>query len=1190
MMLPAAALAAQITDFGDGRKEAYANPAPFPGDTVYLTVPAECHVRRVSLNITTAQYDPASTLYPESVRVRFEDTVLYEFCTTGFGAFGRQGSFSDGSGSFKAAFPREGGVNSTTIRIPKRAVLENATFEVECSGGAKLVELLNLTPGVSPSTFGDSVASAGDLDGDGTNDLIVGDPYYSGQGAYTGRATIFFGCADLSGARTLNLSDGGQNSMFGSSVAGAGDVNGDGFDDVIVGALGYMHGGDYYSGAAFVYLGGADMDGVPDLAVYGRQYYGEMGFSVSGAGDLNGDGYDDFLIGEPYNNSGGLYRGAAYVHHGGKVLDETPELVLRGNNNYEYLGVSVAGAGDLNGDGRPDIAVGAVGAAPAGAGSGEVRVLFGGPNMDNATDLCIGGPSAGGYFGNDVSPAGDVNGDGYDDLVVGAYLNSSKGTYTGAAYLFLGGKSMDSSEDLALAGEGANEQFGCSVAGGFDINHDGYDDLAVGAPWDSDTATYAGRAYVFFGGPAINLTADASLARGATYELFGSCVAGGDDLNGDGRDEFLAGAPGWGTMGGGGKVAVYSTVEGVLDPKVEVAGGAALSLPGYMNRTFSTLDMSASINGHLQKQFPSGWDGFGNHYCDVPLKVLARSEGTVVIRPLNVTYSYTVALPDFSEQLNAWIGAHRKEADERGNLQMPLTVESATPGSVRFTGLNLTIDEAPRLVRPVPDASLDEDSFQNDLIDLAAFFEDDFDTAGQLAFSVVSSTFNDTVAVTINNGRWLSADALEGDRNDNWTGTVSVVVRAEDHFGSGRSSNEFNITVRNVNDPPVITSTPALAASGGDEWVYRLLADDGDRDRLGFRLAVSPEGMAINASTGVITWIPQKWGRYPVAASASDGTETAWQNFTLTVANRPPSLSTVPPAQAFIGQLFQYQVAASDPDGDPLRFALTTGLEGFSIDALSGLVTGVPRVLGNHELTVTVSDGRAEASLDFNLTVAWPNRSPYVTTTPVTGATEGLPYSYDIRAYDGDKDPLEFSLLSGPSWLSIDAASGRLAGVPEAAGSVAVAVLVRDGRGGEGRQEFTILVAPSVPPSVTFSPPDGKLRGAAELSGSVGRGTRGVVRVEVRVDGGQWREATFNGTWNLTLETGRLRDGAHLVEVRAYDGREYSRTVNGTIEVDNSAVVQAGGLGAISPVLLLGAVAAAVIAAAGAVVALRKRR
>jgi hypothetical protein len=224
---------------------------------VHITIPAECHVRHVQLDIATPEFDPASPLYAESLRVRLGETVLYEFCGTGYGSFGRQDRFTDGSAEFGAAYQREGRVNGTTIRMPTRADVQNATFELECTGGAKLVELLNISGGATGSMFGDSAAYAGDLDGDGYGDVVIGDQYYtSGSGPYTGRAVVYFGGGDLGSMRTLNLTGSASYSYFGSSVAGAGDVNGDGCDDLLVGAFGQNRGSLYYAGAAYLFLGG----------------------------------------------------------------------------------------------------------------------------------------------------------------------------------------------------------------------------------------------------------------------------------------------------------------------------------------------------------------------------------------------------------------------------------------------------------------------------------------------------------------------------------------------------------------------------------------------------------------------------------------------------------------------------------------------------------------------------------------------------------------------------------------------------------------------------------------------------------------------------------------------------------------------------------------------------------------------
>ena len=1186
MVFPGFSFAAQITDFGDGLKEATAYPLPVRGDTVNLTLPAECHVRKTAVNMTTAPYDPASPLCPEGLKVFFGQSLLYEFNGSGFGGFGSQELFIGGAREETADFGPDGGEYISAVRLPRKALVRNATFELECSGGYKLVPELNLSSGSPSSGFGSSLACGGDFNGDGYQDLAVGEPTYYGNSTYSGRVCIFFGGPDLGRMEGLNLTPLGSYSYFGNSVSCAGDVNGDGFDDLIAGAPYYSVGTTYYTGAAFIYYGGRPMDDGPDVAIYGDEYYDMLGFSVAGAGDLNGDGFDDVLVGEPYSNDGASYAGSARVFLGGSQMDNTSDVVITGNRSMGYLGMSVDGAGDVNGDGYSDIIVGIMASSINGYASGEARVYLGGKSMDDLSDLTLPGHSAGEYLGSSVAGAGDVNGDGFDDLVVGAMMNNSAGTYTGAAYVYLGGKDLDASADLTLPGNAANSEFGAEVAGGFDVNGDGLDDVAVGAPWEGPAYTYCGRAHIFYGGARMNTTADFWPLPGEPNELLGSALGGGD-LNGDGRVEFAVGAPGWSGMGGG-IVSLYGSRPGILAPAMGIANGTAFKADGYINRTLTTTDLSALINKALRSGVPSGWDRYGNSYCDIPLGFSGRGDGRISLRIVNLTYDLSVPVRDFSDELNAWLTAHRKEADASGNLLVPLRVESSSPGRVRFTDLSITIDEAPRLVQPVPDLALDEDTAANDILDLHRYFQDDFDSGAQLNYSILSSAGPGFIAVGINNNRFLSVDALEGEPNDNWTGTFTIVVRAQDHWGSGRASNEFNLTVRNINDPPVISSIPPLEVAGGVEWVYRILAEDGDRDRLRFVLDEGPDGMMVNSSTGVLTWIPQRWGRYPVALSVGDGCATDCQSFTLNVPNRPPRITSEPPGPTYAGSAFRYNLAAEDDDGDALSYRLLTELDGVAISPGDGLITGIPSEVGEFLFAIEVSDGRATAFQNFTLRVLQPNRAPYIASQPVLSAVEGNRYVYQSRAYDSDRDALEFSLEGAPDWLTVNPASGLISGTPPLAGNFTMALKVSDGRGGEGKQEYTLAVADSVKPLVRLSAPSPgeKLRGTLTVTGLVLNGTRQAVRVEVRLDLGSWTNATGDGAWSFSLVTTKLKDGRHTIEARAYDGWEYSDSARMEVEVDNSAVISLSGTGTI----LLAALAGAVCAGAGAGAFLWRKR
>jgi hypothetical protein len=201
-----------------------------------------------------------------------------------------------------------------------------------------------------------------------------------------------------------------------------------------------------------------------------------------------------------------------------------------------------------------------------------------------------------------------------------------------------------------------------------------------------------------------------------------------------------------------------------------------------------------------------------------------------------------------------------------------------------------------------------------------------------------------------------------------------------------------------------------------------------------------------------------------------------------------------------------------------------------------------------------------------------------------------LPYAYEAKAYDDDHDPLTFSMETNLSGLAIDSATGTISGTPEAAGNYSILLRVQDGRGAEGTQEFRLRVADSIRPSVTvtYPPPAGKLKGTVTMAGTVARGTRMVVLVEFRIDSGDWRAASFNSSWNATLDTSRLKDGRHTLEVRAQDGREYSDSAQVVFDVDNSAQIELKGTGFVLTLVTVAVLAAG--AGAGALLWWRKRR
>jgi hypothetical protein len=397
--------------------------------------------------------------------------------------------------------------------------------------GVNLVQSFEETFTTGDGYFGCSVSEAGDVNSDGYDDVIVGAYGYSSS---AGRAYVFFGGSSMNNTVDVTMAGEAIDNYFGYSVSGAGDVNSDEYDDVIVGAYGYSTNRDAYEydtkvGRAYVYYGGFSMDNTADVTMTGEWTSDYFGHSVSDAGDLNNDGYDDVIVGA-YGYSS--YAGRAYVFFGGSSMNNTADVTMTGEATDHYFGYSVSGAEDVNSDGYDDVIVGAYG---YNTNFGRAYVFFGGSSMDNTADVNMPGRIYN-YFGNSVSGAGDVNSDGYDDVIVGAYGYS---TNNGRAYVFFGGSSMNNTADVTMTGEATNNYFGYSVSGAGDANSDGYDDVIVGAYGYSANN---GRAYVYFGGPSMDNTADVTMTGEATNNYFGYSVSGAGDANNDGYDDVIVGA------------------------------------------------------------------------------------------------------------------------------------------------------------------------------------------------------------------------------------------------------------------------------------------------------------------------------------------------------------------------------------------------------------------------------------------------------------------------------------------------------------------------------------------------------------------------------------------------------------------------------------------------------------------------
>lgn len=391
--------------------------------------------------------------------------------------------------------------------------------------------------------LGEQVAGLGDVDNDGFDDFGMLSPS-------KGLCYVFMGGMVVTEAPVRMLEGTGVPLTEESQVRPAGDLDNDGFDDVLITAPGLYLPSKRAAGAVFVFYGTpAGLANEPDQALYGSEADGRFGMDVDALGDFNRDGYDDIVVGADGVNED---TGRVLIYLGGPAgLQDTPAWLWDGEGRGDRFGYAVTGAGDLNSDGWMDFAVGAP-FAVAGDSRGKVYIFYGAPRLE---DVWMAPPLVGkmlrSYFGLSIRLAGDVNNDGFSDLIVSSPDAGIAGA--GRVELYLGSeRGIGANASRVIEGQEDESHLGFTIAYLGDVNRDGCDDVAIGAQlYSTEDKPERGKVYVFFGDRYTGFSTEPKVEEvgSSTLEHLSAGLAGAGDVDGDAFMDVLVGAPGFDAPG-----------------------------------------------------------------------------------------------------------------------------------------------------------------------------------------------------------------------------------------------------------------------------------------------------------------------------------------------------------------------------------------------------------------------------------------------------------------------------------------------------------------------------------------------------------------------------------------------------------------------------------------------------------------
>jgi len=831
-----------------------------------------------------------------------------------------------------------------------------------------------------------------------------------------------------------------------------GDLNGDGWNDIAVTGL----------NANGVYIfNGTPMGPMPPYFFAISSLWARSGLCIE---DVSSDGRDDLVV----LGWSGVYV-CLQTPSGGLAA---PFTFLTGGNMANGLVVA-----DVNGDGRNDVFT-------ANTGSNSVGILL--QNMGGTLNaLAVLYTTSGNNQGTDSLAAGDVNGDGRNDVLVVCKASKVLDVFTQ--------KNDGSLNDKVSYPVYENDNAGPGVDAA-DLDADGRNEVVVTNSnsgnltifdQDNSGALYEKESYKTGTNPhglvAADMNgdgcADIAVANGGSNNL-------SVFMERDGRGSFFASVIVAPPAGGFDNVTVGWN-ETVAKPGTSM--GVQLSADGVnwtpagkdMRHTFTT--QAARVHVRVDFKSTSGFNpgitevnirlGYSAYPMDPALDL--GDDGTVDWSHAGkYAGKETVIGAPLVGVLNAYLDAHR--SDPGPNMTVPVNLTSASEGLLTITNISIDYTMPPHLSQDLPtNLTVKEDSINTELLDLGSYFKTDRSDPA-LTYDILNVTNGTIVKVTVEENTWLAVDSDTTQESDNWTGQVEVSLKVTDTGNLSFLAPLVVITVEPENDAPVILSSPTTAATVGIPWSYQVAARDAESPSLRYVLDKGLAGMELNTTTGLLTWLPRKehidLKDMSVALRVHDGQlYSVTQEFKMTInLNLPPTITSQPPMTVYLGDEYSYRVNATDPENSTLAFSLIQGPANMTINETIGHITWKPVAAqkGLNSVQIMVTDGINPVIQNFQIDVQdrpVTNREPVILNTAPLGATVNLTYRHVVLARDDDGDALSYSVEPRPVGMTIDNATGIILWTPGAwqVGNHSVVLRVSDGKVSV-TQQFTINVKSDV--------------------------------------------------------------------------------------------------------------------------------